>query len=90
MVNYYTGTYLGESASEAFPWLFEKESERENESEPVWSNDLLNDHDRLVDYFTKPHGDNSSDLSDQQQNAAPPDPDISTQSDGTPIGGNYT
>ena len=90
MVNYYTGTYLGESASEAFPWLFEKESERENESEPVWSNDLLNDHDRLVDYFTKPHGDNGSDLSDQQENAAPPDPDISTRSDGTPIGGNYT
>ena len=90
LVNYYTGTYLGESASEAFPWLFEKESEHERETEPVWSDDLLNDHDRLVDYFLKPHGDTDSAPSEQSGNADPPGPDISTVTDGTPIGGNYT
>jgi len=64
MVEYYSGAYLGQSASEAFPWLFEKTEETESETGMAWSDDLLNDHDRLVDYFTTPQGDAAKDTSD--------------------------
>ena len=61
LVEYYSAGYLGESASEAFPWLFEKQSEAESETSVTWSDDLLNDHDRLVDYFLTPHGGSAQD-----------------------------
>ena len=54
MVEYYSGAYLGQSASEAFPWLFEKDRETESETGVAWSDDLLNDHDRLIEYFLTP------------------------------------
>ena len=65
MVEYYSGAYLGQSASEAFPWLFEKDEETESETGVAWSDDLLNDHDRLIEYFLTPQeGDARGDSQD--------------------------
>ena len=71
MLNYYTSHYLGESTSEAFPWLFDPEtSKEEKQTEVTWSDDLLNDHDRLVDYFLTPHGDGQTDHSTGTSNGS--------------------
>lgn len=74
MLNYYTSHYLGESASEAFPWLFDSEtSKEEKQTEVTWSDDLLNDHDRLVDYFLTPHGDGQTGSQTGNQTGNPTD-----------------